>query len=172
MHAPGIPHVLDHPECRLDFSALAEVHCARSMGPKTESLFSKGRQTITSLQFGGTDETMESLDLGLFPVLTHIRCDNMGPVLAPILASLLPRNVVAEICLVLFAEDVGTVDLQPFESSILAAELPELQRVVVEVNSRLDFLRASEEGMVQALTADLPLLRQRSLLSVHFKYSQ
>ncbi|KAJ6548214.1 hypothetical protein DFH09DRAFT_629737 [Mycena vulgaris] len=166
MYAHTIPDILANPACGLDFSALTRVLCLRSMGPALQSILLQARLTIDSLHFGGTDETIESLDLGVFPALKYIKCDDTGDTLIRMLKSLPPTNVVDRIRLALIGDDVGLVDLRGFETTILAVKMAKLQHAEVEVVHSFSVM--DEEEMAATVKADLPLLHEKGLLFVHF----
>ncbi|KAJ7483561.1 hypothetical protein FB451DRAFT_1234978 [Mycena latifolia] len=166
-YSPRIPDILVHPACPLDFSVLTALHCVGAMRPATNTLFLQARLTISSLHISGLDETIASLDLALFPALKSIKCDHVGPTLTRILQSLPPTNVVDTIRLAVFGQPVGVLDLREFEAAIFAVKIPELRHVEIELVTPPSLVHTSTT-VAEALKADLPLLHEKGLLSVHF----
>ncbi|KAJ6529923.1 hypothetical protein DFH09DRAFT_1327181 [Mycena vulgaris] len=64
------------------------------------------------------EQTIQSLDLGLFPALQYIKCDDIGDPLYHVLASFSSNNIVSRVRLVLFGIDAGAVRLQELQPTI------------------------------------------------------
>ena len=122
----------------------------------------------------GPDETTESLDLSLFPVLKELHSTDLQPLFSSMLTRLPPTNVINLVRVALLDLDVGVHDLRQFEAAILSGKLPALRRVEVGVMSSAgagfftDAERASEESMAQTLKTQLSVLHRKGLLFLKF----
>lgn len=117
---------------------------------------------------------MKFLDLGLFPALKHIRCDETGGTFHHLLSTLAPTNAVETLHIVLFHR--AGHDLESVENTIVAATTAALQRVEVEVkpapiviNSEMANRRlVTDDEMADRLAAGLPRLHNSGLLHIRF----
>ncbi|KAJ7611081.1 hypothetical protein DFH06DRAFT_1147894 [Mycena polygramma] len=160
------------PSFPLDFSTLTHIRCSGSASSTALAVFAfRHRTTIESLDLGTMDAGIESLNLGLFPVLKHVSCAFIGVELNHILKSLGPDNTVDTIRAGLDGPNYVR-DLADFQRTINALKMPALRRVELQVlfpaaispESKVSRERAFES----VVERELPEIKERGQLFLHF----
>ncbi|KAJ7643073.1 hypothetical protein DFH06DRAFT_601747 [Mycena polygramma] len=164
--------VLSHPSFPLDFSALTHIHCPGCTSSTELAAFVfRHRSMIESLDLGIMGAGIQSLNLGLFPVLKHVSCAFIGVELNQILKSLGPDNTVDTIRAGLDGPNYVR-DLADFQRTINALKMPALRRVELQVlfpaaispESKVSRERAFES----VVERELPDIKARGQLFVSF----
>ncbi|KAF8188940.1 hypothetical protein K438DRAFT_1936240 [Mycena galopus ATCC 62051] len=124
-----IPHVFVD---ALDLSNLSHFKVSFHLSSGIAELLHSCRHSIQSLELGGSEPEIESIDFGSFPVLSHIILQNVGPALQRAVENS-GTIYVRTICYSLTWIS-GTDSVMHLEAAILAAMMPMLQRVEVQIN--------------------------------------
>ncbi|KAJ6456280.1 hypothetical protein C8R47DRAFT_1227921 [Mycena vitilis] len=121
--------VLADPSFPLDFPALTHLRCSGSLASHALAVFAfRHRFAIESLDVGTADAGIESLNLGLFPVLKDLACTYLCVELNQLLNSLLPNNIVETIRTGLSGREYVR-ELGDFQATIRALKMPMLRRI-------------------------------------------
>ncbi|KAJ6506946.1 hypothetical protein C8R45DRAFT_1090600 [Mycena sanguinolenta] len=148
-----------------DFSRLAHFKFRFRSCAGIGALLHASKLTIESLDFSGSDDDVRSLDLSSFPSLSHLTLQGVGPPL---------RQAV---------ENSGTINLRTIfyplpwrsgmdsvkelETIVLAAKMPMLRRVRVEVSALLDAPDDLQTfDWVGDIKSMMPDLEKRGILDV------
>ncbi|KAJ6478972.1 hypothetical protein C8R45DRAFT_357675 [Mycena sanguinolenta] len=130
-----------------------------------QQILHASKLTIQSLDFPGADDDVRSLDLGSFPSLSHLTLQNVGPPLQQAMENSGTMSI-RTICYLL-PWISGTESVKELETIVLAANMPMLRRVRVEVNALLD---APDDmqifDWVGDVKAKMPHLEKRGILDV------
>ncbi|KAJ7747441.1 hypothetical protein DFH07DRAFT_962544 [Mycena maculata] len=163
-HSSSAVHLLDDPECPLDFSALEHVQCIASSNPGLAGFdISDPRNNHESaLQW----PCLESwLDLNVFPSLVHITVDGVGPTVEAILARLSLANGIVGMRLVLDDYLMGDIHVRDLQAVVLR-RLPALRRMEVDA-SRIMMVSGLDETL-HNVQGGLPWLYEKGILVVSF----
>ncbi|KAJ7450629.1 hypothetical protein FB451DRAFT_720446 [Mycena latifolia] len=170
--SPTVAGLLLDPACPLDCRTLTYLNSGSNENSDIAALRIQASRTIETLHFESA-APIAFLDIGAFPALRCLKCDDVGSSFSHLLATLAPNNAITRVCVELAGPHVGPEDLQEFETAVLAGRLPALERVDMEVATRSPIFYAIKQAngwaqMEEVLRAQLARLQERGLLFVAF----
>ncbi|KAF7339077.1 hypothetical protein MVEN_01984100 [Mycena venus] len=163
-NAGGIPDLLLHAKCPLDMSHLEHVAFLLRSSTGIPELLLNSKKTIRSLRFDGEEADIGSLDLGEFPILSHIAFWRGAQGLQNTFERSRSLNNLRTISYCHSSWDAEGPTLSLLDSIVSRSRLPALREVVVRVwASTLD---SGYSDLRSAIEKKVPWLVQNGLLVV------
>ncbi|KAJ7611100.1 hypothetical protein DFH06DRAFT_1308571 [Mycena polygramma] len=151
-----------------DLSSLTYLRSSGSSSGNFKSFILRHCSTVESLHLGGEDSGIERINLGIFPALQYLGCDDMGYEFNEMLKSLPPNNVIDTIRVNLFGPTLTMDLIADFQATIIAVKMPMLRRVELEVNTTHSpfFIGADPTALASMIRRDLGQIQERGQLFV------
>ncbi|KAJ7643083.1 hypothetical protein DFH06DRAFT_1213684 [Mycena polygramma] len=170
MSSDSMAGVLADHSFPIDLSSLTYLRSSGSSSGNFKSFILRHCSTVESLHLGGEDSGIERINLGIFPALQYLGCDDMGYEFNEMLKSLPPNNVIDTIRVNLFGPTLTMDLIADFQATIIAVKMPMLRRVELEVNTTHSpfFIGADPTALASMIRRDLGQIQERGQLFVYF----